>query len=768
MSDPSPDAFPGRDLSNREPAQEPRVSLVPSAAAPFEILEWKLVPPRSRAGSVPRTALIAQLESARSRPLAVVSAGPGWGKTALLAQWATGSPRPVAWVSVDDGDNDPVVLLTYVATALARVTRIDAAVFEALASPGASVEAAIVPRLCAALAASDSPLVLVLDDLHALHDRSCLDAVATLARSVRDGAQLAVSARGAPDLQLDTWHGQGAALELGPEDLRMDEGEARQLLEGAGLDVPAEQVAALLEQTEGWPAGLFLAALSIRAHGDATRAVVEFSGNSRVVAEYLRPELLAHRSAEELRFLTHTAVLERMSGVLCDELLETNGSRAMLESLVRSNLFVVSLDDDGEWYRYHHLFRELLRSELERSEPALAASLLARASAWCEANGQPGAAIAYAQQAGDVARVGRLVERWALSAYRSGRVATVEHWFDWMEERGALERNAGVAVLGALLATLWGQPAKATRLAEVAEGGVNGVPSARPAAPDASLLVLRALRCAAGVERMRADAERAVAAAGPGGPMRPSALLMLAIARWLDGEIDGLDDLLAEAAEKGGELTAPETSILAHGERAAIAIGRGAWVEGEESADRALRLIDRWRAGEHPSNALVCALAARVALHGEKTERAHAFLSWAQRLRPNLTYALPHVAVQTRLELARAYLAVPDAAGARTVLREIDALLRRRPDLGILNAQVKEVHGGVATVRARATAASALSAAELRLVPYLATPLTFREIGERRDVSRHTVRSQVMSIYRKLGVSSRTHAVEHAREIGLL
>ena len=715
---------------------------------------------------VPRTDLVARLEAAWSWPVIEVRAGPGWGKTTVLAQWARVSSRPFAWVNVDEGDNDPIVLLTYVATAVSRVSMIDAAVFEALASPGVSVEATIVPRLGAALAAPPGPLVLVLDDLHALEDRSCLDAVAALAGFVRDGAQLAVSGRGAPEFPLGSRQSPRAALELGPDDLRMDAREARQLLGGAGVGIAAELADGLLEQTEGWPAGLSLGAMSIRAEPDMAQAAGRFSGASRVVADYLWPELLAHLSAEELRFLTHTAVLDRMSGALCDEVLGTRGSSALLETLVGSNLFIIPLDEEGRWYRYHHLFQELLRAELERSEPELAASLYARASAWCEANAQPEAAIGYAQAAGDVGRAALLIERWALPTYRSGRVATVERWLDWLEERGALERHTAVAALGALLAALFGHTARAARLAELAErSGIDGVSDP---APDTRLLVLRALHCPAGVASMRADAELAVGTAEPSSPWRGTALLVLALSRWLDGRISESDDLLADAVERGVEWQAPDTTIVALGERAAIAIGRGAWVEAEEFTNRALGLIDLWHAGEHPCNALVCALAARIALHRGRAQRADELLAWAQRLRPQLTSALPHLAVQTRAELARAYMAVPDAAGARTMLREVDALLRRRPDLGALNAQVEEVRAALATLRADIAAASTLSAAELRLIPSLATPLSFREIGERRNLSRHTVKSHTVAIYRKLGVSSRSDAVARARELGLL
>ncbi len=194
----------------------------------------------------------------------------------------------------------------------------------------------------------------------------------------------------------------------------MDETEAGQLLSAAGLNLPDDRVAELTEQTEGWPAGLYLAALSIRARGHGAKGVTTFSGSDRLVSDYLRSELLAHLSADLRRFLTRTSVLERMSGPLCDAVLEERGSAAILESLARSNLFLVPLDANGEWYRYHHLFQELLRLELARAEPDLAPSLLARASAWCEANGQPETAVGYAQEAGDTDRVARLVERYGL------------------------------------------------------------------------------------------------------------------------------------------------------------------------------------------------------------------------------------------------------------------------------------------------------------------------------------------------------------------
>jgi len=318
------------------------------AAPAIELLESKLRPLHDRSGTVPRAKLIGLVESSAAIPIAVLSAGPGWGKTTLLAQWASRSQRPFAWVSVDERDNDPIVLLTYVAVAVARVSPLDRSVFEALATPGVSVEATVLPRLGAALGRLDQQVVLALDDLHLLDNPTCLDAIAALARHMPEGSQVALSARGKPALPLGVLRAQGLTVEIGPDDLRMDEAEACHLLRAAGVNLPDAQIAELTELTEGWAAGLYLAALSIKARGGNRNGEVTVSGSDRLVSDYLSSELLAHLSPDEFRFLTRTAVLERMSGPLCDAVLEEGGSDAILESLARSNLFLVPLDGDGD------------------------------------------------------------------------------------------------------------------------------------------------------------------------------------------------------------------------------------------------------------------------------------------------------------------------------------------------------------------------------------------------------------------------------------
>jgi LuxR family transcriptional regulator, maltose regulon positive regulatory protein len=642
-------------------------------------------------------------------------------------------------------------------------------VFEALASPGASLEGQVVPRIGAALAELDQPVVLVVDDLHLLDHTACLDAIASLARHVRDGSQLALSARGRPALPLGSLRARGLAREVGPDELRLDEAEAGRLLSAAGLDLEEAEVAELTAHTEGWSAGLYLAALSAKATGAGTNGPTAFRGDDSFLAHYLRSELLARLPPGELRFLTRTSILVRMSGPLCDAVLDASGSAAELESLESSNLFVVALDRNRQWYRYHHLFQELLRSELERAEADLVPRLLARASGWCEANGQPEAAIGYAQEAGDVDRVAQLVALNSLPAYQSGRSATVERWLRWLEEHGGGERDAAVAVIAGLYNAISGRAAEADRWSDAAErASYEGTLPDGSASIDAWRALLRAQRCRQGVARMRADAELAVATVARGSQFWPNALLLLGVARLMAGEVDEADELFADVVEEGVALGAADGVAVALSERAAIAVGRGAWVQAEELTNRAVRFVRQTRTEEYTTSAIVHALAARVALHRGDAPGAEDFLARAQRQRLRLTHALPHLATQTRLELARAYLMRADAAGVSTMLREFDAILRRQPDLGTLGGQADELRASLTTMRAEAPGASTLTEAELRLLPYLGTHLSFREVGERLFVSRHTVKSHAMAVYRKLNVTSRNEAVERSRALGLL
>ena len=373
------------------------------AAGPgFELITSKLRRPSVRSGTIRRPALLERLTREDSRPVVSVVAPSGYGKTTLLAQWAERNGRAFAWVSVDEHDNDPKVLLSYVARALDALQPVGGRVFEALASPVSSVPGSVVPRLGSAFWSMTAPVVLVLDDVHLLHNRECRDALSVLADHVPHGSRLVLAGQDEPPLRIARLRAEGRVLEIGPGDLMLSRQEAAALLRSADVMLSEEDVAALHQRTEGWPAGLYLAALYLREGGALGTAAVSFGGDDRLVSEYMESEFLERISRRDRVFLTRTAVLERMSGPLCEAVLDLPGSAATLADLARSNLLLVPLDRRGQWYRYHHLFRDMLLAELERGQPDLMPVLRRRAADWCQRNDLPEEALEYSIAAGDV------------------------------------------------------------------------------------------------------------------------------------------------------------------------------------------------------------------------------------------------------------------------------------------------------------------------------------------------------------------------------
>jgi LuxR family transcriptional regulator, maltose regulon positive regulatory protein len=701
-------------------------------------------------------------------------APPGYGKTTLLAQWAERKSR-VAWVTVDRRDNDPMVLLSYIAAAMDRVEPIDPGVFQTLASPGVLVAGTALPRFVSAVSTMADPVALVLDQVELLENPECLDAVAELALGFPAGSQLALASRRPPPLPVALLRAAGQMVEFGVDELAMNQHEARALLEGADVALLDAEMTELIGKTEGWPVGLYLAALARKASGRQSETTYSFSGDDRFIADYLHSELLAQLPPELVTFLTRTAVLERMCGPLCDAVLATGGSGQVLASLEDSNLLVVPLDRRRRWYRYHHLFGELLLAELERREPELVPELHVRAASWLEANGMPEAAIDHAQATGDADRVARLVAALAQPAYAAGRVDTVRRWLAWLEERGLVERYPPVAVIGAWVQALVGQPAGALRWADAAErrpeppAGARGTQTpADGSTMDSHQAMLRALLCRDGVNRMRADAQAAQAGLSPASRWQATPLLLEGIASLLAGDADRADPVLADAVEVGTDLKAWPATSTALAERCVLAIQRDDWGQAETLAGQALAVLQAGQLDDYIMSSLVYGMAAHTALHRGDLAAARGHLARAARLRPLLTHAIPTLAVQTLLELGRAYLALNDLAGARAVLRQASDILQLRPSLGTLPAQAQELRSRLDTAREATMGASSLTTAELRLLPLLATHLTFREIGQRLYLSHNTVKTQAISIYRKLGASSRGQAVQRGQGIGLL
>jgi LuxR family transcriptional regulator, maltose regulon positive regulatory protein len=734
--------------------------------AAFDLISAKLMPPLVRPGTIRRSSLPERLARDDSHPIVSVVAPAGYGKTTLLSQWAEADTQAFAWISVDEGDNDPRVLLTYIAAALDAVEPVGQRVFDALASPNSSVPGSVVPRLCNAFASITSSVTLVLDDVHLLRNREGQAALSVLAEHVPPGSRLVFASRDQPPVRIARLRASGMILEIGAGDLSLTAREAASLLAAADVRLGDDELAELHRRTEGWAAGLYLAALYLREGGSLSGTAASFGGDDWFISEYVESEFLARISRRQRAFLTRTAVLDRMSGPLCQAMLDLPGAAAILTELADSNLLLVPLDRRGRWYRYHHLFRDMLRAELERTEPGLVPELRRRAANWCQRNALPEEALEYSMAAEDVEAAARLMETLFLPVYRQARMATLQRWFWWLDDRGGMEGHPLAVIWASFTAAAIGRPTEAERWADAVDRW-QYQDASRPADPvaEAWAAALRYSLCRRGVEQMRADADEAADRFAAASIVAATVPTGQGIARVLCGDLDGGDAFLEEATRME-DYGAP--NVIAHAlcQRALISIERHQWGQAEALASQARSVLDRAGIEKY---SLLCAVRARLALHRSDAAAARRELVSAQELRPLLTYAAPPLAIQFRVELIRVHLALSDLAGARTLMREVDELLKRRPGMGILVGEADKLRAQLAKERGSAVpGASALTAAEMRLLPMLSTHLQQHEIAAEMYLSPHTVRAQSKSIYRKLGAASRNQAVARARELGLL
>ena len=375
------------------------------------------------------------------RRLTLISASAGFGKTTLVSEWVAGCGQPVAWLSLDEGDNDPTRFLTYLVAALQTlVANIGAGVLDALQSPQPPPIESILTALLNEIATIPDNFVLVLDDYHVIDAKPIDHALTFLLEHLPPQMHLVIATREDPNLPLARLRVRGHLTELRAADLRFTPAEAAEFLNQVmGLNLSAEDIAALETRTEGWIAGLQLAAVSLQGRDDPSAFVHAFSGSNRFVLDYLAEEVLARQEPAIQEFLLKTSILERMNASLCDAVMGDPGKRvsdsaARLAYLERANLFVVALDHERGWYRYHHLFADLLRGRLAQRLPDQAAALHLRASAWFEGCGLLEEAIAHTLAAGDMERAAELVERIAIRMFVEERPTTLSRWIDALPE----------------------------------------------------------------------------------------------------------------------------------------------------------------------------------------------------------------------------------------------------------------------------------------------------------------------------------------------
>jgi LuxR family maltose regulon positive regulatory protein len=740
-----------------------RAPRVPGADVGFGVLATKLQPPWQRTGIIERPNLLARLHASQA-PVVALIAPAGYGKSTTAAQFAVAAGPRVAWLSADARDCDAATLLRGIAGAIARVEPLRTDVIAQVASPGPSVWTGAVPKLGSALA-DLTDVTLVIDDVDRIADGDAIDVVLALVEYLRGNARLILTGRTHGSVPVARMAARGLLAPFSREDLALGLLEIEAVLAATGQRPSATHIQAVSDRTEGWAAGVYLTAMT--TGDDRILPWLSNAAPDRLIEDYLSTEVLGAMHPDDAERLRRWSVLDQFHGDLCDAVLDRTGSGADLDRLERTNLFVIPLDRERTWFRLHHLLGDYLRAEVARTDPHGAAELRRRAAAWFESKGMAEIALEYAIAAEDVDHAARLTLIVSQPTMNAGRTETVRRWFSWLEAREAGIDRPRLAAAAAMNFALDGDTDRAERWSDIAAQAER---IEDPDDPDTGLMAIsRACLMRGTLAEFVADAELAERTVPDEDPWRVAALLSLGVARMLQGELDAAEASFAMAIERWDRGSFANTAAsMALGHAAVLALGRGDRVTAEAHARKARGILQANGLTEQAAAVSIDALDARLAMTHHAVDQARRDIAHAQRIRSSANHSVPWLAVRARLDLVRAHIALGDGGGARTLMSEIREIVAMRPNLGSLLDEVREVAERVADLRGGVAGASTLTIAELRLLPLLTTHLTFREIGERLFISQNTVKTQAISIYRKLDSASRSEAIERAVAIGLL
>ena len=491
--------------------------------------------PGFRADLVRRPRLVARVREARSA-LVLLTAPAGYGKTTLLAEWAAEDDRPFVWVRLVDGDNDPALFVASVVDALDEREGTLGDVPRTRGERELGSPTMLVSGLARAVRARQLPFVLVFDDVHVLRNRESLAALTVIIDQMPSGSQVALASRTEPALSLGRRRAHRGLVELKQRDLAMTRSEGGDLLARMGLKLDPTDVSRLLRRAEGWPAAIYLAGLSLRGRRDAGRAVARFTGDDRLVVDYLRDEFLAGLSRRKLEFLTRTSVLDTLAGPICDAVLERSGSAQVLRELARANTLLVPLDRSDHAFRYHPLFAQMLKAELRDREPESEPSLHRRASAWYAERLDFGQAIEHSIAAKDVERAADLICE-SLSDYLNrGSLATIRGWLDHFSD-DQIATSPPLCLAVATVALTKGDGALGEHWARI---GGRALDSTGATAAGKSLAsgfaLIRASLGRDGIAQMDEDAARAAESSPQESPWLAGCCLLRGIAAHLGGD----------------------------------------------------------------------------------------------------------------------------------------------------------------------------------------------------------------------------------------
>jgi ATP/maltotriose-dependent transcriptional regulator MalT len=743
------------------------VENTPLAAPP--LVEAKLAQPRIRAGVVARKRLFAVLDRLGDLELTVVSGPAGSGKTVLVSSWLSDrADLTPAWVTLDPGDDDPVRLWTHVAHAVDRIRNgIARPALLWLRTPRPHIHNAI-DELLNGLSGYDGRVVIVVDDLHHVRSERSLRSLVYATERLPRLARIVATTRSDPGRRLGRLRARGGLGELRAKDLAFTAPETRELLQGAGIPLGVEEVELLVGRTEGWPAGLSLAALWLAGAEAPRDGIREFSADNRHVTDYLTSEVLDGLDEDTRRFLLGTSIFDRFTAKLCDAVLGIDNSGRILADLERSNLFLIALDSRGAWYRYHHLFRELLRIELQNTRPQVTHELNRRAAEWFLASGLVEEGLEHTAALGDDAELTRIL---TTEHARLMRGATIDVFVTWVERlsEAPLERNPILAAAGALAAGMVARPPSARRrLASLAEMNLHLVGEREQLYIRTLVELTRAGLLDGDLGSSLEHATRATELARDYvGELAVPALAILAYVHYLRGD-DALARTVAqEAVDRPDSAQRPHGLVHAEALLAVLECETGHPRAAEAQARRATTKADELGLSDVWSSALAHHALGQALLALGEAQDAERQLERAEMLRrapePRLDHAHTLLALsRARIARGRLTLAAAELDSAREQLDAFADIGR----LGPLAAEVQHELDAAGTGGEKVVEQPSL--AELAVLRLLATDLSQREIGDELFVSINTVKTHTRRIYAKLGVNSRQAAVRQANTLGLI
>ena len=737
------------------------------------LIETKLHAPVARKEWVERQELIGYLGSTRAK-LILIDAPAGFGKTTLAAQWRYSATdgRPFAWVSLDRADDDPSRLWWHVVSALhLACPGFDSEkLLGALHAQVPDFDGTVLPMLVNELAALAEPVVLVLDDYHLIREHRCHDQMTLLLAHLPPSAQVAIITRADPPLELARMRAAGEMAEIRARELRFDLPQAAALISDvAGVELADQDLEDLVVRTEGWPAGLFLAALSVRGHPSPGAFVRRFTGNNRFIVDFLVDDVLSKQPDEIRRFLTRTSILPRFCAPLCDAVTGSADAAAILELLERENLFLVPLDESREWFRYHHLFAQVLRARLASTESAVVPVLHERASAWHRTSGSPDEAIGHALAAGDADGATDVIARHYYAYIDSGQIATVRLWLRLLGD-GWIATSPLAAHVAAWTAALSGDPRAARRLLPVIEAAGEAGPL-----PDGmrsfefSAALLRGTSGFDGLRPMREATQRAAELeTDPASPWHALAHSALGAALYWTGE----PEQAAAHAEEGllGKAAISMVLMLSSAIMALLAADAGRLSQADEFARTAHDVATDPGLGLDHSAQSSLGYLAMGAVHAAQGNlgTARGELEHALQVRQRSIGLSPWPTVEIMFRLAPVLADLDDRAGAGTLLGEARQVLMSLPDGAEAQlARLAQLERRLA-YRPVTTPGEAITEREREVLRLLQGTLSLRDIGRELYLSPNTIKTHTRALYRKLGVSDRQDAVAKARQLGLV